>query len=546
MRLSSLFWSLLLATALHLPAAAKSAPHLRPQGSSQQLIVDDQPFLIIGGELGNSTASSLDYLRPHWKTFNELNMNTVLAPVSWEMIEPAEGRFDFTILDGLLRDARAANQRLVLLWFGAWKNSMSSYVPAWVKRDQKRFPRVTRPDGRGVEILTPFAGDNLDADAKAFAALMAHLKQMDGTQNTVIMVQVENEIGMLPFARDHGPLADAAYAEPVPEALMSFLTANRERLEPELRRLWERHGARTSGPWAEVFGTGPWGEEVFTAWHFARYTEAVTAAGKKQYALPMYVNAALNRPNKEPGEYPAGGPVPHLLDVWKAGAPSLDMLSPDLYFPNFRELTSRFVRPGNVLFIPEANNAGRVETAADAFHAIGALQAIGFSPFAIESIEGAQKDRLSKAFGLLRQLSPLILAAQGMGRMAGFRPPVQFDGTVIEAPESVALGDYRFIVTYVDPWTPKAEQATRGHGGIIIQTGPEDYVIAGAGITVTFEPVTPGDPTAGIDSAWEGRFENGKWLPGRLMNGDQTHQGRHVRLGPGDFTIQKVRLYRYR
>lgn len=538
--------TLILALALALPVAAKSPPHFAPQGTTQQLIVDDQPFLIIGGELGNSTASSLEYLRPHWKSFADLNMNTVLAPVSWELIEPAEGKFDFTLVDGLLRDARAADQRLVLLWFGAWKNSMSTYVPAWVKRNQARFPRVALPSGRGVEILTPFSAANRDADAKAFAALMAHLRQADGEKNTVIMVQVENEIGMLPLARDHSALANEAYAGPVPDRLLTHLAAHRDTLEPELKRLWEQNGAKTQGSWAEVFGTSAWGQEVFTAWFFAEYTQMVTVAGKKQYKLPMFVNAALNRPTKEPGEYPSGGPVPHLLDVWKVGAPSLDMLSPDLYFPNFRELTSRYVRPDNVLFIPEANNAGRPETAADAFHAIGALDAIGFSPFAIDSVSGPEKERLAKAYGLLRQLSPLILAARGTGRMAGFRPNISFDNTVIEAPESTVLGDYKFTVAYVDPWTPKAEQNSRGHGGLIIQAGPDEYYIAGSGLTVTFETATPGDPVVGIDSAWEGRFDNGKWLPGRLMNGDQTHQGRHIRLAPGDFTVQWVRLYRYR
>lgn len=548
-RFKSLLVSLLAVTSLHLaahlPAAAKSLPHLVPQGTTQQLIVDDQPFLIIGGELGNSTASSLDYLRPHWKLFNELNMNTVLAPVSWEMVEPVEGRFDFTILDGLLRDARAANQRLVLLWFGAWKNSMSSYVPTWVKRDQQRFPRVALPSGRGVEILTPFSTANRDADARAFAALMAHLKKVDGDQHTVIMVQVENEIGMLPLARDHSQLANAAYAGPVPDALLRQLAAHRDRLEPELRRLWEVNGARMSGTWAELFGSSTWGQEVFTAWYFAQYAEAVTAAGKAQYKLPMFVNAALNRPGREPGEYPSGGPVPHLLDIWKWGAPSIDMLSPDLYFPNFRELTSRYVRPDNVLFIPEANNAGRPETAGDAFHSFGALQAIGFSPFAIESITGAQKEQLAGLYGLLRQISPLILSARGTGRMAGFRPNILFDNTVLEAPETVVLGDYKFTVSYVDPWTPKAEQNTRAHGGIIIQTARDEFYIAGSGITVTFDTATPGPAVAGIDSAWEGRFEKGRWVPGRLMNGDQTHQGRHVRLPPNAYGVQKVTLYRY-
>ena len=538
-----------LAAALLLSTQTLSAPipRLETQGTARRLVVDGRPMLVLGGELGNSSASSQAYMAPYWPKLKAMNLNTVLAPVSWELIEPREGVYDFSSVDGLLKDARAQDLKLVLLWFGAWKNSMSTYVPSWVKRDQARFPRAQGLDGASVEILSAFADATRDADARAYGALLAHLKAVDGERSTVLMVQVENEIGMLPSAREHGPAADAAWARPVPAALVQRLVDGGEAVEPELRTLWKAHGARTSGTWAQLFGDEAAGQEVFTAWSYARYTEAVTRAGKAAYPLPMYANVALNRTGKAPGEYPSGGPLPHLIDVWKAGAPSLDLLAPDIYFPNFSDLAGRYRRPDNALFIPEANNVGAPETPANAFFAIGQLDAFGFSPFQVETAQGQDQQALTQAYDLLRQLTPAILDAQGTDRMAGFKPRVLEDGAVLDQPVEQTIGDYRFTVGFIDPWTPRAEQKVAAHGGLIIQVGPEDYLIAGRGLVVTFAGAGKSPALAGIDSAVEGVFDGqGRWVPGRVLNGDQTHQGRHIRLPPDQFQVQRIRLYRYR
>lgn len=537
-----------LALSLAAPAAATdlgSPPHLRRQGTTEQLVVDGRPFLILGGELANSSASSREALKPAWARFAALHMNTVLTPISWELIEPVEGQFDFSSVDGLIEDARAAGQHLVLLWFGAWKNSMSSYAPAWVKRNAARFPRARLADGRGLEILSAFSGANRDADARAFSALMAHVKAIDADRHTVLMVQVENEMGMLPTARDHSPAADAAFAESVPEALLAYLTAHRAELAPELRALWEANGARRQGDWRTVFGAGPAAEEVFTAWSFARYVDAVTRAGTAAYALPMYFNAAQNRPGRAPGDYPSGGPLPHLIDVWKAGAPSADFLAPDIYFPDFADIAGRYRRADNPLFVPEANQAGRAQTPSEAFLTFGAYDAIGFSPFSIDSVKDPAADPLARAYELLGEIAPLILSAEGTGRLAGFRPDVSYEGVVRDDPRTVRLGDYRLTATFVDPFTPRSQQATDTHGALAIQLGPDEYLVAGSGVTFTFAPATPGPAQAGLESVSEGRFVDGRWVPGRLLNGDETHQGRHVRLPPGVWGIQRVRLYRY-
>lgn len=531
--------------------AAQELPHLRRQGDAKQLVVDGRPFLILGGELGNSSASSVDYMRPIWPKLVALNLNTVLAPVYWELIEPEEGEFDFALVDSLIRDARHHGLRLVLLWFGSWKNSMSSYAPLWVKTDQERFPRAQDSLGRGLEILSPFSEANRDADARAFAALLRHLREVDGRQHTVVMVQVENEIGMIPEARDRSDVANRLYEGPVPRELMDYLQRHRGTLVPELRERWEAAGFRTSGRWEEVFGPGPATEELFMAWHFARYVEAVAAAGKAEYPLPMFVNAALIRPGHAPGRYPSAGPLPHLLDVWRAGAPSIDFLSPDIYFPNFVEWVRKYDRPGNPLFIPEAGRAGAPGVAMNAFYAVGAHDAIGFSPFSIESIADPASDPLRRSYDVLAQLAPLILEHQGRGTIAGFLPVVAFDGVVDDTPQKVTLGGYELTVSFRDPWAPHfAEEAARQGvpvgGGLIIAVGPGEYVVAGSGIVVTFAPDGPGDPIAGIASIEEGRYEGGRWVPGRRLNGDENHQGRHLRIPPGEFGIQRLKLYRYR
>ena len=355
---------------------SQNIPHLSKQGNTTQLIVDQKPFIIFGGELGNSTFTSFGNMETVWPKLKSLNLNTVLAPVYWELIEPKEGEFDFELLDRLIEEARRNDLKLVLLWFASWKNSMSSHVPSWVKLDQKRFPRVKDNNGISHEILTPFSEDNLNADLRAFSILMAHIKEIDEKENTVILVQPENEIGMLPSARDYHPLANEKFNKPVPDELINYLTKNKNNLAPELVSHWKENGYKTEGNWEEIFGTGLHTDEIFMAWYFAEYTNKIVKAGKKEYNLPMFVNAALNAPNKKPGEYPSAGPLPHLLDIWKVAAPNIDFYSPDFYNPRFKHWNDLYTRNGNPLFIPEHRFDSTV--AAKAIYAIGHYEAIGF------------------------------------------------------------------------------------------------------------------------------------------------------------------------
>jgi beta-galactosidase GanA len=538
-RLTSLFITVIAITSssVQIHAQQNRQPYLRKQGTATQLIVDDKPFLVLGGELGNSSSSSLEYMAPIWPRLAALKLNTVLVPVYWELLEPAEGKYDFTLVDGLIRDARKHNLKLVPLWFGSWKNSMSSYAPAWVKRDQRRFPRSQDSKGNGMEILSPFSKENVETDAHAFSAFMRHVREVDTDHDTVIMVQVENEIGMIPESRDRSQIANELFNQRVPVELMNYLQQHKDQLIPEFRTVWATNNFKMTGTWEEIFGTGPETDEIFMAWYFARYTNRVAETGKAEYALPMFVNAALIRPGHRPGQYPSAGPLPHLMDVWRAGAPKIDFLSPDIYFQNFAEWVRRYDRSGNPVFIPEAM-PGPVDSV-NVLYAIGQHNAIGFSPFSIDSLDGETTAAVTESYELLTQLTALVLANQGKGTMAGLLP----EGPEQRQPQQLRLGNQ---VLYIGFDKPTNENEKILSGGLVIALGPDEYLFAGTGLTITFETAGTGDPLVGLLAVDEGKYVEDQWVAGRRLNGDQTHQGRHVRLGAGKFGIQRVKVYRYR
>jgi beta-galactosidase GanA len=530
-------------------------PRLEKHGRVTQLIVGGERFLILGGELGNSSASDATELPTMFAKLRGMHLNTVLLPVYWDRIERVEGQFDFSLLQGAIEAARAQELRLVLLWFGTWKNSMSCYAPGWVKRDTERFPRVRQRSGEAEEIISPASEAARDADARAFAALMRWLKAFDGEQQSVLMVQVENEIGMIPEPRDYSAESEAAYREAVPPALLSRLTAGE--LGPEVTALWECSDSRTEGTWAEVFGADALGEEVFSAWQFATFTEAVAAAGKREYPLPMFTNAALIRPGYQPGQYPSAGPLPHLMEVWQTGAPSLDILCPDIYFPNFMEWSDRYVRGENPLFIPEMAASARV--AGNALYAIGHLGAMGVAPFAIETTDKAPL--IADCYRALEGMSPLVLDCQRQGTIICLSPQVEFDWSIAEGPVRGELAGFVFEATF-ERWDGDASDRTTvlptlGAGrweapagtpcgaAMILQIGPEEFVAMGLGVVVTFAAADR-QGKVGIESVQEGWYEvGGNWRGGRWLNGDQTHQGRHIRFESDAWHVQRVRLYRY-
>ena len=542
-------------------------PHLRKQGTATQLIVDGKPFLALSGELLNSSASSVEHMKPIWPKLAAAGLNSVIAGVSWAQVEPQEGKFDFSVLDGILRDARSNNLRLMLIWFASWKNGYSSYPPDWAKKDFQRFPRVQIQGGKTIELLSPLSDASRDADARAFAALMRHVKEVDGQQHTVIMIQVENEVGVLLDSRDRSAVANQAFDGPVPKELMDYLQQHKDTLAPEFRDVWKDAGFKTSGTWEQVFGKGrpanfeipvrvdsppykpadldSWRQlrwpvdEIFMAWHYARYVNTVVEAGKKEFNIPMFVNGWLQQPNFPwPGVYPSGGPLPQVHDVWRAGAPSIDILSPDLYLEYFADVCARFTRNGNPLFIPETG-AG-AEGAAKVLYAFGRHDAIGFSPFGIEA-HRAPEENLIGSYSIISQLAPLIVEHQGKGTMSAVLL------TQDDPPQKVRLGNHTIEATFQFASHPGPRTARRPlppAAAIFIMIGPDEYYVAGKGVSLTFSPNTPGPELDGLGTVEEGTFVNGRWVPGRRLAGDETVQGQEVSLW--EKGIQRVTLYRYR
>src|SRR5450759_705969 len=563
---------------------ASTAPQLRKQGTATQLIVDGKPFLALTGELGNNTASSMENMQPIWPKLLAGNLNSVLAAVSWAQIEPEEGKYEFQLVDRLIYEARRNDLKVVFLWFGSWKNGLSSYAPYWVKKEFKRFPRIRIKGGRTLELLSTFGTATRDADARAYRALMRRIKEVDGRNHTVIMMQVENEVGVLRDSRDRGEAANSTFAAQVPQELMAYLQTHKDTLAPELREVWAANGSITAGTWEQAFGAGKpdsvdmpiqttsppmsaaehesawrklhWPvDEIFMAWNYAKFVNKVVEEGKAEYNIPMFVNAWLQQPNMAwPGTYPSGGPLPQVNDVWRAGAPAVDMLSPDLYLQYFDEVCERYTRNGNPLFIPETS-----ANAANVMMAFGKYGAIGFSPFGIERMVGADTDH-EATYRVIAQMAPVIAAHQGKDSITA---AVLRQG---DASRQVRLGSYTLNLSYTGrgrvPIAPEAARpaqqavpappAPPGPAGtaapmeaaaILVASGPDEFYMGGGGMRISFTPNTPGPAIVGLGIVQEGKFVDGKWTVVRQLGGDDIGQGEILTLRPN--TILRVAVYRY-
>ncbi|MBQ6031796.1 MAG: DUF5597 domain-containing protein [Prevotella sp.] len=529
-----------------------------------QLIVEGRPWLVLGCELGNSTSSSREYLAPYWQQLKESGVNTVLAVVSWEQTEPVEGQFDFTVVDNLIADARSNGMKLALLWFGSWKNGITSYTPTWVKRDTQRFPLAQTPEGKSLPILTTLGEETCKADAKAFAAMMSHLKKVDAQQQTVVMIQMENEVGLHGHPRDYCPLAEKAYKEQVPKELIEWLKTHKKELLSETRIAWETNGFKETGTWEEVFGPADRAAEIFMAWHYATYMERITEAGKKEYDLPTFVNAWIVQPeDTRPGNYPSGGPQAQNHDIWRAAAPHIDILSPDIYLNDFPTVLSLYSRSSNPVFIPESRSGQN--GAANAAYAIGAMGAIGYSPFGFER---NCADDMNKTFRLFYQktgrIASQILEAQAKGRIGalwlkGSEPT--------RVKDTISLGGVNIVGELISSGMRNggAPQLTGGTYdpeavgyAIVIQQEDESYLFLGSNVRITFLP-PDGKGIIGLAKVTEGDYnDQGHWVEGRWLNGDEIQlrydllyaveegfSGQGLNFGRPEPSFQRVELFRY-
>lgn len=529
--MNRVFPLLLLGTLAFAGAAfGESMPRLVKEDGRFRFLVDDKPFLLLGGQVHNSSAWPAE-LETVWPQARQMNVNTVEIPVYWEQVEPRPGEFDFTVVDEIVADARREGFRLVLLWFATWKNGAMDYAPEWVKRDTDTYPRMIGPDGEPVRVLSPHSQTNREADARAFRRFMQHLEEIDGEDRTVIMVQVQNEPGSLFTARDYSPEAQRAFEGPAPAELVQKL-------------------GKSGGTWTEVFGPEE-AEEAFAAYHVATYVDAVAAAGKEEYALPMSVNVWLRERKswERPGEqYPSGGATHNMLDVWKAAAPHIDVIGPDIYvmdYAGYREVCESYRRPDNPLMVPETGGSGPF--AGYFFYAVGDYGAIGFAPFGFNrQDDGTEMDERLEAMAANYRL---------IGPAAGLLDRLRGSGKVKAAVEQDRLTNQKLDFSEYEvlaQWGPiRSSYGGEFAGGtpdrtgrvMIAEVGPDEFYVAGFDTRVNFRP-RRGDPKshAQFVRVEEGRFVDGEWTVTKLWNGDQTFFG--LRL-PSEGKMLRVELMRY-
>lgn len=544
---------------------------LQKQGTATQLVVHGMPFLILGGELGNSSAACPQDIERIFPKLKKMGLNTVLVPVYWDLTEPVEGQFDFTLTDKALQQARENDLKIVFLWFGAWKNSMSCYAPLWFKENHKKYPRAYTQSGKPLEIASAFSEAVYEADHHAFSQWMQHIATVDKEEGTVIMIQIENEIGMLEDARDYSREANKIFNAPVPAEFMTYLQKNKKALHPQMLKKWESQGCKKQGNWQEVFGADIYTDEIFMAWHYAKYVEGLAQTARSIYNIPLYVNAAMNSRGRKPGEYPSAGPLAHLIDVWHCGAPSIEILAPDLYDNGFTDWVAQYKLHNNPLFIPEIrltdNNSVR------AFYIFGEHDAIGISPFSIEDGSDSPNSPLVQSYAKLTELMPLLTKYQGKGLMKG----LLFDS---ENKERIIADDDLTITArhfFTLPWDSRATNGSiwPEGGGILLKLSKNEYIVAGSGIVLEFAKTSEKQTIEKQKQLGEDGFalrndqiktkhdkfkgmrcgigyvdevkvdKDGKLHYVRRLNGDQDHQGRHVRISVGDFKILHVQLYEY-
>lgn len=536
--MKGLLSSVCLCVCLAAGARPQEMPTARIENGASQFLVRGKPFLMLAGELGNSsagTAAEADTILPRLAA---LHFNTVLMPVAWNEIEPEEGRFDFSVPDHWIDVARREHLHLVFLWFGSWKNAFSEYAPVWVMANPQRFPREMSAEGLPLGILSPLGEETMQADARALAALMRHVKQIDAAQQTVLMVQVENEIGYLGVGgRDRSELADRHFAGEVPPELVRALQANRERLMWQITEDFNPAGKT----WKAVFGDAA--DEVFMAWEYGRFVNTVAAAGKKEYALPMYMNAQLPAPLEQAGSYPSGGPYPRTQVIFRAAAPAIDFYAPDIYWPDFENWIEKYRQQANPIFVPEA----RLDQApCNALYTFGEGRGFGFSPFAVDSLpehESAQDKgpELSDEYAALAELSDALIAAQAKNQTRA----LVLHASSWRPTQTLALGGYLFRASLARSWPSHNLEATDG-AMLVIQTGENEFTVMGSGLRVAFlrDPDVDAQE-AGIAQIQQMEWTDGKWVASRELNGDQSDQGRALLMDAHAFRVFRVRLYAF-
>lgn len=525
----------------------KSLPKIIRKDNGFFFMVNDMPFLLLAAETHNSASTSDEYMLNVWEKLDELNGNTVLVPVPWELIEPQEDYFDFSLVEKVVNDAREHNIKLVLLWFGSWKNGVSTYVPSWIKTDLVRFPRTENEYGIKSRTLSMFGSDILRVELNSFKKLIEYIKEIDEERQTVLAVQIENEVGILDAARDFSIQATKDFEKDVPAELLEHIkkTDNDFFAQAIVRALdtFDRS-------WLGVFGEHA--DEVFMCWNYARYINKLAAYAKESYALPMFTNVWLKESDQEePGFYPCGGPIPDMIDVWKGGAPCLDLVAPDIYTFEFDKFASFYTKNNNPLFIAETRRDKWA--VANLYTAIGKYNTLCYSPFGAESIGEDKsfitqilhtnaadtnvssemiKEYLSQSYKLFGNMMPIILECYGTDQMIGFSQ----DANCMS--KQIKLGEYQFSIEFYHRIDDGNEFIPGA--GIIIKRDSGELLFIGYGYRAYPKTMRSGKQLDFL-SLEKGFFnEKANWVKHMDLNGDEQRIQMEEKV-----TVLKVLFYEF-
>lgn len=508
-------------------AVSEELPSLSRENGRYLFHVNGNPFLILGVQINNSSAWP-SVLPDVWPLLDKLPINTVEAPVYWEQLEPAPGQFDFSCVDALIAQARARKLRLILSWFGTWKNGKMHYAPEWVKTNPAQYPRVVNADGQAIDVLSAHSTSNLDADKAAFVTFMTHLKETDGEQHTVIMVQVENEPGIIGSARDYSRAAEAEFSQGVP---------------PELARQL----GKQPGSWQQLFA-GDAGE-AYEAYSVARYVEEIARAGKKVMALPLYVNVWQHYPlaKRYAGvDYPSGGATHNMLDIWHVTAPSIDMYAPDVYAEDAQIqqiILENYTRSYNPVWICESGDGEQY--APFLYLALG-QGAIGVSTFGVD-LTGWQMQSAEQIGWLKENLASLLPMEQQLAEWSAGGHLQTSVEQVGATRQTLVFGRWDAIVDYgtfgYDHLTAQPSGTAKHMGrALVAQTGPNEFIATGIDSTIQFQLRAGNSGHEQILSVEEGQFEHGVWVRKRIWNGDQTDYGMQFHHQP---IVLKIKMGTY-
>lgn len=502
-----------------------SVPRIEKKNEGFCLMVNNHPYIILAGEVHNSACTSPQYMEKVWEKAKIINCNTILAPIYWEFIESDERVYDFSSIENLIMTARKHNLKLVLLWFGSWKNGHSTYVPKWIKTDLKRFPRVENEYGVKTRTLSMFGSDIFPVEKRSFQEMMQFIKNIDGVEHTVIAVQIENEVGVIGSRRDFSPFAMKAYNDVIPKNLEECAASILEHQNVDF--------SCSQNTWANIFKDKS--DEMFMCWYYAKHIDGLAKAGKAIYDIPMFTNAWLKEHEGEaPGFYPCGGPNQDVVEIWKTATEDLDAVCPDIYSFKFEQIAEKYTRADNPLIIPETRRDKWAP--ANLYSAIGTYHALCYAPFGLESI-GENKsyitqimhtdandknvsnklveEFLADSYRMFSNMVSIITKYYGTNRMIGF---VQNEGNMSK---HIKFDKYEITIEYYHPI--EDDNMFIPAAGVIIQEAENNLIFLGYGYRAYIETTNVGKQLDFL-SLEKGAYDScSNWDKFMDLNGDEQY-----------------------